>query len=298
MRRSIPTRSLPCCCLQDYLALQASLADALRSGFLSLAQARYSMGPDRVSALQFPSVMTATARLRDTGDGELALAQGPPAKSATSSEAESAEPSPVSSASNSGWARAEAPPTAHAGAVRGTGHSSTSGGAGARAGAPAAAASASSSDSGAQSREAAAPAPAAEDAAVEEQLQRLRLAAEQSGGILQQLAAKYGCEGGGPGGSTSSGAGSVALDSNCGGQGGGGGEDDDEYADVAPPGRPLSWFGSLVAPSLREAEANFSEALALVVQAANAQRRLRRGLGGWQAVGTAAGGASAEPSQA
>lgn len=75
--------------------------------------------------------------------------------------------------------------------------------------------------------------------------------------------------------------------------GGGGGGDDDEYAEVAPPGRPLSWFGTLVAPSLREAEARFGEALSLAVQAANAQRRLRRGVEAWQVVGTAADAATA-----
>lgn len=53
--------------LQDYLELQASLSAALRAGFLSLAQARYSMGPDRVSAVQFPSHMRATARLHTAG---------------------------------------------------------------------------------------------------------------------------------------------------------------------------------------------------------------------------------------
>lgn len=75
--------------------------------------------------------------------------------------------------------------------------------------------------------------------------------------------------------------------------GGGGGGDDDEYAEVAPPGRPLSWFGTLVAPSLREAEARFGEALSLAVQAANAQRRLRRGVEAWQVAGTAADAATA-----
>jgi hypothetical protein len=45
------------------MQLQQALGDALRAGFLSLAQARYSMGADRVSALQYPSHMTATARL-------------------------------------------------------------------------------------------------------------------------------------------------------------------------------------------------------------------------------------------
>lgn len=45
------------------MALQEALGGALRAGFLSLAQARYSMGADRVSALQLPTHMTATARL-------------------------------------------------------------------------------------------------------------------------------------------------------------------------------------------------------------------------------------------
>lgn len=48
---------------QEYMALQEALGGALRAGFLSLAQARYSMGADRVSALQLPAHMTATARL-------------------------------------------------------------------------------------------------------------------------------------------------------------------------------------------------------------------------------------------
>ncbi len=73
----------------------------------------------------------------------------------------------------------------------------------------------------------------------------------------------------------------------------GGGEDDEEYAEVAPPGRPLSWFGTLVAPSLRQAEAHFGEALALAVQAANAQRRLRQGVDAWRAAGPAMGSAAA-----
>lgn len=69
--------------------------------------------------------------------------------------------------------------------------------------------------------------------------------------------------------------------------GSGGGEDDEEYAEVAPPGRPLSWFGTLVAPSLRQAEAHFGEALSLAVQAADAQRRLRQGVDAWRAAGPA-----------
>ena len=52
---------------QEYMALQQALAAALRSGFLSLAQARYSMGAERVSVLQLPSHMSATTRLRVSG---------------------------------------------------------------------------------------------------------------------------------------------------------------------------------------------------------------------------------------
>lgn len=59
---------------------------------------------------------------------------------------------------------------------------------------------------------------------------------------------------------------------------GAGGDLDAEYEEVAHPSRPLHWFGSLVAPSLRDAEGHFSRALELVVQAANAQAELRRGL--------------------
>jgi hypothetical protein len=49
------------------MALQQALAASLRSGFLSLAQARYSMGAERVSVLQLPSHMSATTRLRVSG---------------------------------------------------------------------------------------------------------------------------------------------------------------------------------------------------------------------------------------
>lgn len=120
---------------------------------------------------------------------------------------------------------------------------------------------------------------------LEAQLKQLGLAAQDSGDIMQQLAAKYGCTSS-SGGGNGAGAGGVCSNK----ADAGAGEDDEEYADVAPPGRPLAWFGSLVAPSLREAEAHFGEALALAVQAANAQRRLRSGLDGWQeqAAGAAA----------
>lgn len=76
----------------------------------------------------------------------------------------------------------------------------------------------------------------------------------------------------------------------------GGGELDGEYEEVAQPGRPLHWFGSLVAPSLRDAEGHFQRALQLAVEAANAQGRLRRGLEQYQASGGAAAAAAAQPS--
>jgi hypothetical protein len=47
---------------------------------------------------------------------------------------------------------------------------------------------------------------------------------------------------------------------------------------VVKPGRPLHWFGSLVAPSLRDAEGHFGRALGLAVQAANAKRRVQQGV--------------------
>lgn len=101
---------------------------------------------------------------------------------------------------------------------------------------------------------------------VEDTLARLRLAAQQSDSIVDQLAAKY-CSGGG-------------------GLEGGPGE-----AEVAPPpARPLHWFGSLVPPSLRDAEGHFGRALALAVEAANSQRRLRRGLDGYRAAAAATAG--------
>lgn len=261
--------------VQEYLGLQARLADALRAGFLSLAQARYSMGSDRVSALQFPALMTATARLLAAGDGELALAKGLPPLGIAGSTANSAEPSPVSSGSSAGdWASSAVPSThAASGSARDM--------APAKAG-PAAAGSCTRAQAGQRSADALPIAPAAapaEDAAVQEQLQRLRLAAQQSDDLLQQLAAKYGCKAGGQGDDGSQGAADGAH------AGVGGGEEDEEYAEVAPPGRPLSWFGTLVAPSLREAEAHFGEALVLAVQAANAQRRLRQGVDAWRAAG-------------
>jgi hypothetical protein len=54
--------------------LQQALGKALRAGFLSLAQARYSMGGDRVSALQVPSHMAATAFAHMSGKRHSAVA--------------------------------------------------------------------------------------------------------------------------------------------------------------------------------------------------------------------------------
>lgn len=51
-------------CLQEYLSLQQQLGEILRTGFLHLASARYAMGADRVSLLQIPATMTATARVQ------------------------------------------------------------------------------------------------------------------------------------------------------------------------------------------------------------------------------------------
>ena len=50
------------------MAAQQELGEALRAGFLSLAQARYSLGADRVSPLQYPSHMSASARVRAAGE--------------------------------------------------------------------------------------------------------------------------------------------------------------------------------------------------------------------------------------
>eukprot|EP00887_Chlorella_sp_A99_P003949 scaffold11.g3949.t1 len=58
---------------ERYAATQEALSAALRQGFLALAQARYAMGADRVSPLQFPSHMHATAqiaRAEAAGSGE------------------------------------------------------------------------------------------------------------------------------------------------------------------------------------------------------------------------------------
>lgn len=54
--------------MQDYLQLQHALGESLRAGFLSLAQARYAMGADRVSSLQIPSTLSATARVTTAGE--------------------------------------------------------------------------------------------------------------------------------------------------------------------------------------------------------------------------------------
>ena len=50
--------------LQEYLTLQQQLGEFMRTGFMHLASARYSMGVERVSMLQIPSTLTATARFQ------------------------------------------------------------------------------------------------------------------------------------------------------------------------------------------------------------------------------------------
>ena len=193
------------------------------------------MGADRVSALQFPSHMRASTRLRSGGwlgcghvgrlavrmegrvdsracqlrfcmrgaqrpplarsrvvppaftDGvELSLAVADPAAPSTS-----AQPSPASSASG-GWAKADAEAPAAAHSSNGSDNRSSGGGGGGEAG---------------QAAHGAAIIPAAPVAAqgggaaaaegLDAQLQRLRLAAQESDGILQSLAVKYGCSDGG-----------------------------------------------------------------------------------------------------
>ncbi|PSC67559.1 hypothetical protein C2E20_8790 [Micractinium conductrix] len=204
---------------------------------------------------------------------ELSLAVADPAAPSTS-----AQPSPASSASG-GWAKADAEAPAAAHSSNGSDNRNSGGGGGGEAG---------------QAAHGAAIIPAAPVAAqgggaaaaegLDAQLQRLRLAAQESDGILQSLAVKYGCSDGG-----GANAGGRPDGSGGGGGGGSGAGEDDDYAEVPAPGRPLSWFGSLVAPSLREAEAQFSDALSAAVAAANAQRHVRAGADGLR--GSVGGGA-------
>ena len=55
--------------LQKYLQLQADLEQRLRQGHLCIARARYSMGADRVSPLQFPSKMKGSFFLVESTGG-------------------------------------------------------------------------------------------------------------------------------------------------------------------------------------------------------------------------------------
>lgn len=329
------------CAVQEYLALQEELAGAMRGGFLSLAQARYSMGADRVSVLQFPSQMQPAARLRVAGavpaphslspsfllphalclttparcaaeDGalELVVADSNHSTGPSSSPGGAAAP-PSRGSSGSSWTAASPPhPASHAPCLETSNKaaSCSSGGADAESAVPSSSCTASGG------------APAA--AEVAETMQRLRLAAQESGSIMDQLAAKY-CSGSGEAGGEPGrwaetrlgGWGSCMLElcANCSpnaacrhitalfsdtlppashpasstahppcstdktaAEAGPAGGELDDFAEVARPGRPLHWFGSLVAPSLRDAEGHFGRALELAVQAANAQARLRR----------------------
>ena len=198
--------------------------------------------------------------------------------------------------------------------------------------------------------------PSAAGEGVEEQLQRLRIAAREGDGLMEQLAAKYGCSSSGSGGNSADGCArraaprctACAVWQHCGhrlpaqlvwlphfacqcchrgvpcrcptgwlaahacswcvtvppascrssGAIAAGGpspkdDNDDDFVEVAKPGRPLHWFGSLVAPSLRDAEGHFGEGLALAVQAANAQRRLHQAMECHKAAPAAAAAAAA-----
>lgn len=164
------------------------------------------------------------------GDGELVLEVTDPSHPlpAAASDAESPpEPSPASSGSGS-WAKAEAdevPAAANAETAKASSSTSSStpaamrgaGGSSGGAATPSGQASqaggsntGSGSAAAAQALSAAGTAPAAAEeagaeAGVEQQLQRLRLAAEHSGDFMQQLAAKYGCSEGGKGSHTDAG---------------------------------------------------------------------------------------------
>ncbi|KAI3429668.1 hypothetical protein D9Q98_005753 [Chlorella vulgaris] len=233
---------------EDYLQLQHALGESLRAGFLSLAQARYAMGADRVSSLQIPSTLSATARVTTAAGGNLDLLLQ--------------EPSPAGAPAPS-----HSPPSPHAQDVPAASTSIPEAAAGALqdcAGPPAALAVEASGSAEPASH------------GLEQQLQQLRLAAEshhQSDNLMEQLAAKYCCDGAG------------TLPSPDDPLSGGAAADDEQYAEVAKPGKPLHWFGSLVAPSLRDAEGHFGRALAAAVQAANTQRKLRKGPASYSSAG-------------
>ncbi|PRW60365.1 coiled-coil domain-containing 115 isoform X1 [Chlorella sorokiniana] len=259
---------------QEYLALQEALGAALRAGFLSLAQARYSMGADRVSALQLPAHMTATARLQ-TDQGKLGLVRmEPKARLAASSSGTSSRSSAAGAANDSAAASSteSIPDSADAAPAEDKTNA-------AQAAQPALQAAA--QGSGAQQQQS-----GGEPGDVAALLQRMQLLAQQSDSLVDELAAKY-CSGDGD--AKASGAAAAPSSS------GAGGDLDGEYEEVAHPSRPLHWFGSLVAPSLRDAEGHFCRALELVVQAANAQAALRRGLERQRAAAAAGGEAAAAP---
>lgn len=201
------------------MTLQQALAAALRAGFLSLAQARYSMGADRVSALQYPTHMQATARvvaapgaavaslasllacvwasraampisctditpehISTAGDGTLELLLAPTKTAGERAAAtRAAVPSPAAAAAVASVAATA--PTA--------GQTDT---AAAAATEPQAAAAASSSDGTPAATPSTAAATGGAGAGAEDvagALQRLRLVAQHADSIMEQLAAKY-----------------------------------------------------------------------------------------------------------
>ena len=89
---------------QEYLQLQEELGAALRAGFLSLAQARYAMGADRVSTLQLPAHMAATARLLGSaGAPPPAASAQPPAFSVLFSSPRPVPPHPRQPTASWSW---------------------------------------------------------------------------------------------------------------------------------------------------------------------------------------------------
>ena len=200
----VPRRRHQLVPLQEYMAAQAALSEALRAGFLSLAQARYSMGADRVSALQIPAHLVAAARVKPAGERRVVphlshASASPPCRdnhtrfnrlSAEDGNLQlvltdpSAPPSlRASPASSSSWEAAATPQPA-AGVSPDSGAATAAGDTTACAGTSRGVTDAASHVAG--------------SASIEDRLQQLRLAAQQSDSFVEQLAAKYGCEGSNP----------------------------------------------------------------------------------------------------
>ena len=182
--------SLDAMALQKYEALQKTLCQALRQGFLSLAKARYSLGADRVSPMQFPAHLHATLRLVAAGGQAPALLLcplHPPFGRALSSS------SPSGSGNTWELVRVEPEEEEDAAAAHQPGdpptdparptHSLGGGGVAAEPPSPEAAASGT-----AHQRKAV---PGGNGDALEEQLAELRVQAEKSTSIMHDLAAKY-----------------------------------------------------------------------------------------------------------